>query len=1678
MKKLTQHLIRFRQGIYRLRRQASRKLIKLHYIRRRLARRLPGFMRTYLFWTCSGIVVLALAVAGLVVWQQHAMYKFSPAKVALLAKPSVDTSKIEVTKNAFVYNRTNEEKPDKQLHKVAAGGLEDSSGKFPFTATLSRVAKDGIRFGDSQGNHSFSLVPLDDLHNGQLKDGRVIYPASSNEQQVYTFKRNGIKADILLAKASEKTQQFRYRLKLDNTLEARPLPDGGIGIYSANSYLFGNISTSDDKDQQLIDNARKNGKKDNLVFVLPTPYIIDGQGHKNYEDVSFSLKDGILTLEARNLKNKHYPLTIDPTVVVTSTADFQTGTDTGMVDYGTSGQINRATLLNSGDNDTFSAASNASFTTARRDHTSVAYNGFLYVIGGFDGTNYKSDVQYASINATTGVIGSFSPTTSFAGARSGHTSVAYNGYLYVIGGKDSAYYHDVQYAAIAANGTVGTWNTTSAFSGARANHTTVEYGGYLYLAGGYDGTSYKGDVQYAALKSDGTVGAWATSGNTFTTARAFHSSVAYNGFLYVIGGYDGTSFYSNIQYAAIKSDNTLGTWTTNSTSFTTARAGHAALTYHGLLYVVGGCSAGTPTTCSTYKADSQFAQINSNDGSIGSFLTSPTANNVGDARTGHAALIYNNFYYIIGGIHATSDTHCNASSSFYCSDVQQAAFLNTHVATGFTAESTATSNILGGRFGFAAAAYRGYLYISGGCTAGTPTACGTSTNYDNHLYYAPINPNGSLGTWVLEASTFTIRRVYHTMFIYKGYLYIMGGLTGLTTANCKNDGNNNLYCNDVQRSQIGDDARLGTFANTNQYFLYPRYGHSIAIYNGYVYLMGGVKAVATDANCRNTGTNGAECNDVQYAQIDNAGSFGAWTTVSTSNFFGTPRHWHASVASNGFLYVMGGFDGSAGKSDIQFAPLSASGGLTGAFSTSSTALPGSSVRWRLSAQAANNGLYIIGGTFNGTVNFTDVEYIGVRSNGTLVGTASGYTVVGNLTTNSRDSPAAAIADNGYLYVMGGYTQTSTTACKESGATASNLCDDVFYAHTQVPSNSPGTFGTASSSLSTLIAANNYTRFVAYNGYIYASFNGYVSYALICTVNNSGTAGCTGTPGTLGTWSTVTNGVHQMTVYHSFGFGMAAYNSILYIWAGYDNNAGADSGAVEYASISSVDGSLSAFQTNPTNNAPAREDIGYAQANGYLYEIGGCTGACSSGITTVSYAVICDGVINTNGCTSGVGNIGKVGSWASTNSISIGRGEFGAAIFYNGYLYIAGGFKETITSSSTCHSFDVPSDTECNDIQSALVCTANNSGVGGCIGTVGAVGTWNTVGHLAGNSGSDHNIAIYNNTMYAYEGDASYAQYAPILSDGSVGAFTSWTSSLPVGTGTIASIVANGYLYIGGLSANVYSAALETPLPAATYERVIDMGASSNPTNLAIITSNTTSATCAIAASYRTAGTDGVYGSSSATSTGSTGTTLNLAVTATSKRYLWVTATIDDTNCSGQSVSTGGGLLSPGQSAVTSMTLTYSNIAPNAPTLLAPSNGAQMVPVAPQFRMGATDESLDFLQYKFELYSGVSNCTGSPVIINESSSSAGWAGESTQNANASYNGGYPSIIQQAVYNYIGTNLSYNTLYSWRAYAIDPGGNAIAYSSASSCFSFTTIPAANDSKVQLKGGTKILGGTNLR
>jgi hypothetical protein len=172
--------------------------------------------------------------------------------------------------------------------------------------------------------------------------------------------------------------------------------------------------------------------------------------------------------------------------------------------------------------------------------------------------NYSSVVDSAQINSG-GTLGGWQDANgggaSFTNARAYPNAIIYGNYLYVVGGYNGTnYYSDVQYALLNGDGTLGSWSYTTSFNLPRISQTVVAANGYMYILGGNNGSTYYNDVQFASILTSGQLGAWQTSPNTFATARTNASAALYNGYIYILGGNDGTATRrSDTQYAPLNS---------------------------------------------------------------------------------------------------------------------------------------------------------------------------------------------------------------------------------------------------------------------------------------------------------------------------------------------------------------------------------------------------------------------------------------------------------------------------------------------------------------------------------------------------------------------------------------------------------------------------------------------------------------------------------------------------------------------------------------------------------------------------------------------------------------------------------------------------------------------------------------------------------------------------------------------------------------------------------------------------------------------------------------------------------------------------------------------------------------------------------------------------------------------
>jgi len=280
-------------------------------------------------------------------------------------------------------------------------------------------------------------------------------------------------------------------------------------------------------------------------------------------------------------------------------------------------------------------------------------------------------------------------------------------------------------------------------------------------------------------------------------------------------------------------------------------------------------------------------------------------------RTGHAALIIQDRLYLIGG----------TNKEVYISRVEY-----THIGPdGSLSEWQYGEHELNiGR------SYHGVAYVGGYAYA----VGGSRTNVKGLLdsvERAAVNPDGSIGPWVLEKNRLNIaRRCVHVVHI-NGYLYAVGGFGG-------------KLLDSIERARIEADGSLGEWELLSDAMQYARYVHAVKSVGDRLYVLGGHDKSA-----------GVGIESVEWSQQDDEGMFDPWqiTTAMRKNRYGLE-----AVAHGGYIYAMGGIDGIMHLASIEKGRLTEGGAIADWRYT--TPLP--NARGSFSAVVHQDALYILGGS--------------------------------------------------------------------------------------------------------------------------------------------------------------------------------------------------------------------------------------------------------------------------------------------------------------------------------------------------------------------------------------------------------------------------------------------------------------------------------------------------------------------------------------------------------------------------------------------------------------------------------------------------------------------------------------------------------------------------------------------
>lgn len=951
-------------------------------------------------------------------------------------------------------------------------------------------------------------------------------------------------------------------------------------------------------------------------------------------------------------------------------------------------------------------STNYNLPQSRRGHSMVSYNGYLYVIGGVDGSGNRVSTVYIAKLGANGEPQLWHPTDtnkdnwiywytdtglSSGTARSYLTAAAYNNRMYILGGQTNASTGGTttsEYADIRPNGTLGSWSGGTALPSARHGHSTHIYNDVMYLIGGNSSGTLQSTVHYTKLNSDGSMNSWMSAAN-FTTARTTWGgsfSTVWGAYIYLSGGcttVNGsgycTAYANDTQLGSINADGSISDWD-DVTGLLNKRAGYNIIGWQGGLYRLGGCTEQDPSNgkCLSTLADVDYGVINPSGEVSTVSITVPTGSAPcsggapydcdlpppgDDAGEGGQMLsmttVLNGYLYNIGGCidydcngttPAGDDDDVSGNISYVAIDSQgRLAAPASCGGTSYGAWCVDSTNRINGTTGIAAAGittFNNRIYIIGGLTG-----AGISPN----IYYNSINTNGSLsGAWSsVDMTTAGIAEDVAYTYAYSranpssagsnpGNLYVFGG--------CGNNAggagcSNSDYETEVYKCNITTTGSVSGCTTSGQLQIdsTPAGGNVDGL---------GIHSGTVYANYIYLigGYSQAEGDkdDTIYAKFDDnnnvvAVSGGAWTESPNKLSVGRRRGW--AFGYNGHIYSVGGYDASGTGiiPFIEWSKMNVSNGEIDPFVTSSVTI---NQRWGLSMVVSNSFAYVIGGCDNGAAPSSCTSFENSVQIFQLYNNNSGS--VNDFTAQSdqtytTDTDRIGAAST----IYNGYIYTAG-GCTNIGCTT--VTDNVQFAPLSASDGSVGTW--ESTTDSTLPAGRAWGSLEVAGGTLY-----YIGGQDAAGDEKSDVYYGTPSSGNVSAWNTVSNGLPADRSQH----GSAVWNNRLYVVGGIDDSA-ATTATVYVSPQLNAGGDISSAWSSTTTFNVARTGAAVTAYANNLYLFGGYDG--TNYLSDAQFTQI--------------NSDGTIDAWTDTTGLpSVLRDA--KAVSANGYIYIVSGR----TAASTC-----------------------------------------------------------------------------------------------------------------------------------------------------------------------------------------------------------------------------------------------------------------------------------------------------------------------------------------------------------------------------------------------------------
>lgn len=579
---------------------------------------------------------------------------------------------------------------------------------------------------------------------------------------------------------------------------------------------------------------------------------------------------------------------------------------------------------------------------------SAITNNRVYIIGGYNGTSHTSTVYTAAINAD-GTLGTWTTGPSLPGVMSVGNAVVTRNKIYLLGGSNGSFVSTVYTATVNVDGTIGAWTTGVSLPIALGYTSSVITKNRVYLFGGYNGASWLSTIYTATINSDGTLGTWVVHG-TLNAITGVSQAICTNSKVYILTGRNSAGTISSVHHANINSDGILGSWTAG-TDLPAALSESQAIVTNSRVYLLGGyngssyvntiysapISGGLNDYSSYYAEDTtnylmpgsgkpwqQQYQINETQSADITGWVSETnlPDNIGWSRT----LVTKNYVYLIGGYNGTillstvyrADINTDGTLGAWISTSQLPVAIRCHCLVS----GRNKVYIIGGLVGAGSGSYTSAIYSASINADGTLGAWSNIGSYPlavawadaiiikdrihvfggwngsaavNSIYSAKINIDGTLGGWILGSSSLPTTLSTLAVIATKNRIYSIGGQVaggggGVTS---------------VYTAPIDPNGNIGTWSNGPS-LPGVLFGSQPIVTKNKVYILGGWNGVNS-------------VNTVYTAPINTDGTLGTWTTGTS--ILNNDKYSSSSFVVKNKVYLVGG-SGTVYSNTVCSAPIS------------------------------------------------------------------------------------------------------------------------------------------------------------------------------------------------------------------------------------------------------------------------------------------------------------------------------------------------------------------------------------------------------------------------------------------------------------------------------------------------------------------------------------------------------------------------------------------------------------------------------------------------------------------------------------------------------------------------------------------------------------------------------------